>query len=133
MIYKLPFLKVCVSLSDWWDLFELLQVENSWPQEINQKVISGMFLELFGLLESSAMVGIYHSNSMKYHPERRAWQNARRLGMELKKYNKKICREAIEGDPKKTTLSSFVAFESMEHGPMVQADLLMQTELPQVN
>jgi len=45
------------------------------------------------------MVGIYHSNSMKYHPERRAWQNARRLGMELKKYNKKICREAMEGQP----------------------------------
>jgi hypothetical protein len=43
------------------------------------------------------MIGLYHSNTIKYYPERRAWQNARRLGMELKKYNRKICREAMTG------------------------------------
>jgi hypothetical protein len=44
------------------------------------------------------MIGLFHTNSIKYYPDRRAWQNARRLGMELKKYNRKICREAMQGE-----------------------------------
>jgi len=47
--------------------------------------------------ESSPIIGIFHVNPIKYRPQRMAWQNARRFGFELKKYNNRICREALKG------------------------------------
>ncbi|TRY61765.1 hypothetical protein TCAL_01800 [Tigriopus californicus] len=43
--------------------------------------------ELRQWMERSRMVGLYHANVMTYYPARAAFQNARRLGMELKQYN----------------------------------------------
>lgn len=47
--------------------------------------------------ERATMIGIFHVNSIKTRAQRVAWQNARRHGMELKKYNNRICREALRG------------------------------------
>ena len=47
------------------------------------------------LFEQASMIGIFHVNPIKYRPQRMAWQNARRQGLELKKYNNRICREAL--------------------------------------
>jgi len=49
------------------------------------------------LFERSSMIGIFHVNPIKGRSQRVAWQNARRHGMELKKYNNRICREALHG------------------------------------
>ena len=46
--------------------------------------------------EQSSMIGIFHVNPIKHRPQRMAWQNARRHGFELKKYNNRICREALK-------------------------------------
>ena len=46
--------------------------------------------------ERSPLIGIFHVNPIKYRPQRIAWQNARRHGFELKKYNNRICREALK-------------------------------------
>ena len=49
------------------------------------------------LFERASMIGIFQVNSIKNRAQRVAWQNARRHGMELKKYNNRICREALQG------------------------------------
>ena len=49
------------------------------------------------LFERASMIGVFHANSIRGRAERAAWQNARRHGMELKIYNRRICREALQG------------------------------------
>ena len=49
------------------------------------------------LFERASMIGIFHVNPIKYRAQRVAWQNARRHGFELKKYNNRVCREALQG------------------------------------
>ena len=53
--------------------------------------------EMRNFFEQASMIGIFHVNSIKGRSQRVAWQNARRHGMELKKYNNRICREALHG------------------------------------
>jgi len=47
-------------------------------------------------METSTMIGIYHSNEMKYHPKRKAWQNARRCGLETKVYKNNTCNHVFK-------------------------------------
>ncbi len=48
-------------------------------------------------LRESKMVGIFHANSVKLRPAKRAWQAARRAGMELCEYEYVMGRAALMG------------------------------------
>ena len=66
--------------------------ESKYKANVLETLYAAQMRELF---EQASMIGIFHVNPIKYRPQRMAWQNARRLGLELKKYNNRICREAL--------------------------------------
>ena len=68
---------------------EARKVPNDW------EMIYVRQLEAF--LAESAMIGIVHANSMKTRPQRRAWQTARRAGMELCSYEPVMGYAALRG------------------------------------
>lgn len=53
--------------------------------------------EMLELFETSKMVGIYHFNAIENRAYRKAWQNGRRLKMELKTYEHKMVKGGLEG------------------------------------
>ena len=85
--------------------------ENLWQDCPREKEVQEIYLknhkaneleilyaaQMKDLFERSSMIGIFHVNPIKGRAQRLAWQNARRHGMELKKYNNRICREALQG------------------------------------
>jgi len=51
------------------------------------------------LVYNSEMFGFFHQNRHPKEQAHKMWQNARRQGMEMKNYNRKICRAALENSP----------------------------------
>jgi hypothetical protein len=48
-------------------------------------------------MENSQMIAFFHSNPMRPNNFRKAWQNGRRFGMELKQFNIRVGRNCLEG------------------------------------
>lgn len=53
--------------------------------------------ELRKFFEGSQMIAIFHRNYMCKHDKHVAWQNARRIGMELQTHNDRVAKHAIRG------------------------------------
>ena len=53
--------------------------------------------ELMKYMESSKMIGLYHFNFVTTRGYRKAWQNARRLKMELETYEHVMVKAGLEG------------------------------------
>ncbi len=49
------------------------------------------------LFENSAMIGFFHTNTIKNAAFRRAWQTGRKMGLEAKRYERVMIKKAIEG------------------------------------
>nr|ACO12764.1 39S ribosomal protein L10, mitochondrial precursor [Lepeophtheirus salmonis] len=68
-------------------------VERHVPNEL--EILYGQqMLELFS---SSPVIGFYHINYLSYDNKLINWQNARRLDMELKDYNRRSCKAVLPG------------------------------------
>ena len=53
--------------------------------------------DLMKYMESSKMIGLYHFNFVTTRSYRKAWQNARRLKMELETYEHVMVKGGLEG------------------------------------
>lgn len=89
--------------------------------------------ELSELLKQSKMVGIYHFNAINSRANRKAWQNARRLKMDLKTYEPVMVKGALKDSPWEN-LTFFLGGTFARDGlrlvfsPSVNADALFQFE-----
>ena len=53
--------------------------------------------DLVNYMETSKMIGIYHFNAIGTRNYRKAWQNARRLQMDLETYEPVMVKGALDG------------------------------------
>jgi hypothetical protein len=102
--------------------------ENLWQDCPREKEVQEIYLknhkaneleilyaaQMKDFFERSSMIGIFHVNPIKGRAQRLAWQNARRQGMELQKYNNRICREALHDTKWKDSVMFLVEMGRME-------------------
>jgi len=67
-----------------------------WDDHVNQLE---MFYvkEMMELFHSSQMIAFYHTNPIANSNFRKAWQNGRRMGMELKRFNMRVGKNGLRG------------------------------------
>merc|ERR1712179_217611 len=53
--------------------------------------------EMMELFHSSQMIAFYHTNPIANCNFRKAWQNGRRMGMELKRFNMRVGKNGLRG------------------------------------
>jgi len=67
-----------------------------WDDHVNQ--LEKFYVkEMVDLFHTSKMIAFYHTNPMPNCNFRKAWQNGRRMKMELKKYNIRVGKNGLRG------------------------------------
>jgi len=87
--------------------------------------------ELKRFMQDSKMIGVYHFNAITNRNYRKAWQEGRGLGMELKRYEHIMVKDALEGTVWKNLihyLDGTVGRQSFTFTPEVKANSLLQLE-----
>lgn len=84
-----------------------------WLDETNEleKIFAKHMVEYF---EKSKMVAFFHSNSIAKCNFRKAWQDGRRIGMELKRYSLRVGKHGLRGTQWENCLHFFMDHEA-EH------------------
>eukprot|EP00092_Neocalanus_flemingeri_P006771 GFUD01007313.1.p1 GENE.GFUD01007313.1~~GFUD01007313.1.p1 ORF type:complete len:281 (-),score=79.99 GFUD01007313.1:90-932(-) len=80
-----------------------------WDDHVNQLE---MFYvqEMMELFHSSQMIAFYHTNPIANCNFRKAWQNGRRVGMELKQFNFRVGKHGLKGTKWENCLHFFHSF-----------------------
>jgi len=80
-----------------------------WEKHVNQ--LEQFYVkELREDFENSQMIGIFHTNPIAHCNFRKAWQNGRRLGMELKRFNIRVGRNCLAGTKWENCLQFWFSF-----------------------
>lgn len=104
-----------------------------WEDHINQ--LERFYVEeMVDLFHRSKMVAIFHSNPISRSNFRIAWQNGRRIGMELKQYNRRIGKAGLVGTQWENFLHYWFQFpgnlvdQPLLFSPTVEPALLLRYE-----
>jgi len=85
-----------------------------WNDHINQ--LEAFYVqEMMELFHSSQMIAFYHTNPIAKCNFRKAWQNGRRVGMELQRYNMRVGKHGLRGTKWETCLHFFNNFPGDVH------------------
>jgi len=88
---------------------ERLEEKARWDDHVNQ-LEKFYVLEMMDLFNSSQMIAFYHTNPIAKCNFRKAWQNGRRMGMELKKFNIRVGKYGLRGTKWENCLHFFHSF-----------------------
>lgn len=86
------------------------------------------------LFEKSKMVAFFHSNPTKRNNIRTAWQNGRRVGMELKEYQYRVGKAGLRGTQWENCLHFWFKFpgemnlQQILFSPTLEPDKLLKFE-----
>jgi len=73
-----------------------MKEKKSWEQDIN-RLEEFYVREMMEYFEGSKMIAFFHANPMKRSSFHSAWQNGRRIGMDLKEYHYRIGKAGLTG------------------------------------
>jgi len=80
-----------------------------WDDHVNQ--LEKFYVqEMMDLFHSSQMIAFYYTNPIPNCNFRKAWQNGRRVGMELKRFNIRIGKSGLRGTEWENCLKLFHSF-----------------------
>jgi len=85
-----------------------------WENHINQLEVFYV-KEMMELFESSKMIAFYHTNPIANCNFRKAWQNGRRMGMELKRFNIRVGKAGLNGTKWENCIHFFNSFPGDVH------------------
>merc|ERR1712210_99716 len=75
---------------------EKKEEEREWKKHINQ-LEKFYVLEMVEMFEKSEMIAFFHTNPIKEADWRKAWQNGRRSGMELQRFQRRVGVAGLRG------------------------------------
>jgi len=91
-----------------------MEEKEQWRDHINQ--LEKFYVEeMMDLFKSSSMIAFYHSNPIARCNFRKAWQNGRRQGMELRRYNARVGRAGLRNTEWENCLHFFFDCFSHDH------------------
>jgi len=86
----------------------------TWVEHVNQ--LEKFYVEeMMDLFKTSQMVAFYHMNPIARCNFRKAWQNGRRIGMELRSFNKRIGRAGLKNTEWENCLHFFPECFDKDH------------------
>eukprot|EP00091_Calanus_sinicus_P020585 TRINITY_DN5707_c0_g1_i2.p1 TRINITY_DN5707_c0_g1~~TRINITY_DN5707_c0_g1_i2.p1 ORF type:complete len:281 (-),score=76.64 TRINITY_DN5707_c0_g1_i2:28-870(-) len=95
-----------------------------WNDHVNQLEVFYV-REMMELFHSSQMIAFYHTNPISNGNFRKAWQNGRRSGMELKRFSMRVGRNGLRGTEWENCLHFFHSFP----GDMNEQPILFSPEV----
>jgi len=123
-------------IQDIWRSCEYAKKEEErivWEDHVNQ--LEQFYVrEMVELFESSKMIAFFHANPMKRNTFRTAWQNGRRIGMELKEYHHRVGKAGLRGTPWENCLHFWFKFpgemnlQPILFSPTLEPDKLLKYE-----
>ena len=85
-----------------------------WKQHVNQ--LEKFYVEeMVDLFKTSQMVAFYHTNPIPRCNFRKAWQNGRRMGMELRRFNARIGRAGLKNTEWENCIHFFPECYNKDH------------------
>jgi len=85
-----------------------------WIDHVNQ--LEKFYVqEMMELFESSQMIAFYHTNPIANCNFRKAWQNGRRMGMELKRFNIRVGKNGLRATKWENCIHFFCSFPGDVH------------------
>jgi len=91
-----------------------MEEEEQWRDHINQ--LEKFYVEeMMDLFKGSSMIGFYHTNPIARCNFRKAWQNGRRQGMELRRYNVRVGRAGLKNTEWENCLHFFFDCYTHDH------------------
>jgi len=107
--------------------------QREWNDHINQ--LEKFYVrEMVELFEKSKMIAFFHANPMKKNTFRTAWQNGRRIGMELKEYHHRVGKAGLKGTQWENCLHFWFKFpgemnlQPILFSPNLQPDKILKYE-----
>jgi len=93
------------------DYAKMEEEKEEYKNDTNQldKLYARQMMELFG---KSKMVAFFHTNPLSDHKFRTAWQDGRRIGAELKRYNLRIGKYGLKGTEWENCLEFFMKYDA---------------------
>ena len=86
--------------------------EDQWREGVNQ--LEKFYVQdMMDLFRNSQMIGFFHTNPLPRCNFRKAWQNGRKLGMELRRFNLRVGKAGLRGTEWENCLNFF--FDSFNH------------------
>jgi len=92
--------------------------EREWKEHINQ-LEKFYVLEMVEMFEKSEMIAFFHTNPIKDADWRKAWQNGRRAGMELQRYQRRVGVAGLRGTKWENCLHFFMNFPGEHNQPIL--------------
>eukprot|EP00088_Acartia_fossae_P032513 TRINITY_DN33280_c0_g1_i1.p1 TRINITY_DN33280_c0_g1~~TRINITY_DN33280_c0_g1_i1.p1 ORF type:complete len:262 (+),score=9.97 TRINITY_DN33280_c0_g1_i1:51-836(+) len=125
-----------VPIDDVWIDCEYAKKEEErreWNDEVN-KLEEFYVREMVEQFEKSRMIAFFHANPMSRNSFRTAWQNGRRIGMELKEYHHRVGKAGLRGTQWENCLHFWFQFpgemnlQPILFSPNLQPDKLLKYE-----
>jgi len=92
--------------------------EVEWKEHINQ--LEKFYVqEMVEMFEKSEMIAFFHTNPIKEADWRKAWQNGRRAGMELQRFQRRVGVAGLRGTKWENCLHFFMNFPGEHTQPIL--------------
>ena len=86
--------------------------KEEWKEGVNQ--LEKFYVEeMMEMFRTNKMIGFFHTNPIPRFNFRKAWQNGRRVGMELRRFNLRVGKAGLRGTEWETCLHFF--YKSFDH------------------
>merc|ERR1712083_611889 len=92
--------------------------EEEWKKHISQ-LEKFYVLEMVEMFEKSEMIAFFHTNPIKEADWRKAWQNGRRSGMELQRFQRRVGVSGLSGTKWENCLHFFMNFPGEHTQPIL--------------
>jgi len=97
------------AIADSCEMAERLEEKKEWTEHINQ--LERFYVqEMVEQFEQSEMIAFFHTNPIKEADWRKAWQNGRRAGMELARYQRRVGVAGLRDTKWHNCLHFFMSF-----------------------
>merc|ERR1711981_938783 len=100
------------------EMAEKKEEEREWKKHINQ-LEKFYVLEMVEMFEKSEMIAFFHTNPIKEADWRKAWQNGRRSGMELQRFQRRVGVSGLSGTKWENCLHFFMNFPGEHTQPIL--------------
>ena len=97
---------------------ERMEEKEQWKLHINQ--LERFYVEeMMDLFRTSKMIAFYHTNPIARCNFRKAWQNGRRMGMELRRFSQRVGKAGLRGTEWENCLHFFIDREHDHELPIL--------------
>jgi len=105
-------------LPDSCEMAEKEEERREWKEHINQ--LEKFYVqEMVEMFEKSEMIAFFHTNPIKEADWRKAWQNGRRAGMELQRFQRRVGVAGLRGTKWENCLHFFMNFPGEHTQPIL--------------